>query len=567
MQSISLRVRLAVLSVACAAVAYACTSSTPTEVDSEAGKSSKLDVSPIRIDFGSSGSTASFTFTNTTERAVEWSASESASWLALDATSGTLFGNASRTVRASVQRGDLASGIHTTSIELEGSRGAGSATVSVSVTVPSSDTSPARLEVAPVQVDFGSTATSASVTLTNSGDSALTWTASESAGWLALGASSGSLAARSSRTLALAATRADMAPGAYSTGVTFSAGVAGTVTEAVAMTVPDAPEEPQDPEAPQDPQAPQDPEAPQDPQTSVMLSGTVVGQFDGRALSGVSVRYAGLTATTDASGFFSIPGEPTTTWGELSLSGSGIHQRRTYAKTGGTRWQAVPGSFDMSAFTDVARSDWASHTIRWVNRPTVYVDTRPEGFQAGADLEQWISEVRSQAGAFVSSWTGGAMGPADVIVTSNPPSDFTPGTIVLHFSESSSDYANSSSYIGYTRVSWGREGSISASAVWLRYVRYADRPAKRTGILGHELGHAMGMGHMSGTTASFMAPSIGTNTDLSAFDRLAANLLYSRAPGNSAPDTDSSDSARGALVPSRAAQASEWLCRDEEDLP
>jgi hypothetical protein len=230
----------------------------------------------------------------------------------------------------------------------------------------------------------------------------------------------------------------------------------------------------------------------------------------------------------------------------------------------------VPGNFNMSAFNDVARDEWGSRTIRWVSRPTIYVDTRPEGFQDGAEFQRWISEVQNQAAAFVSKWSGTTMSPAQVVVTSNPPRDFTGGTIVIHFSESDSDYGNSSNSIGYARVSWSSPGSMSGAAVWLRYVRYSGTSgaSKRTGILGHELGHAMGMGHMSSGTPSFMYPSIGSNTDLSAFDRQAALLLYSRPPGSSSPDTDNSDGASGSLVPARAPGSIEWLCQDgEQELP
>jgi hypothetical protein len=316
-----------------------------------------------------------------------------------------------------------------------------------------------------------------------------------------------------------------------------------------------------------DPVPDPEPDPEPDPDSTVLLAGTLVDQFSGQPMAGVSVRYAGRNATTNASGFFSIAGTPTSTWGDLTLSGGGIYTRRTYARSGDTRWQAVPSAFDMGAFNDVARDEWAPYTVRWVARPTVYVDTRPEGFQAGPDLDQWISEVRTQAAGFISSWTGGTVRAADVIVTSNPPRDYTPGTIVIHFSESSSDYGNSSSTIGYARVSWSQGGAIAGSAIWLRYVRYADRPAKRTGILGHELGHAIGFGHMGGATVSFMQPSIGSNTDLSAFDRQAASLLYSRAPGNTSPDTDSSSSVSGSLSPSAFGGAAEWVCRDEEARP
>jgi hypothetical protein len=433
--------------------------------------------------------------------------------------------------------------------------------VPVSVTVPSTGTSPGQLTVSPLQVDFGTSGTTASVTLSNTGDSSLSWTASESAGWLSLGATSGSIAGKSSKTLSLSAQRSGMTAGTYTTGVMVSAGVAGSVTETVSMTVPTEP----DP----DPEPEPDPEPDPDPAPSVLLSGTLVDQFGGNALAGINVQFAGVTATTDASGNFTLAGQPTSTLRELTLSGSGVYRRQTYAKTGDSQWRVVPSSFNMSAYNDVARDDWGSYTVRWTSAPTVYVDTRPEGFEGGDELQRWISEVQNQAAAFVSKWTGSTISPAAVIVTSNPPRDFTGGTIVIHFSEEDSRYGGSSSTIGYARVSRSSTGSIAGSAVWLRYLRYSGSggASKRTGILGHELGHAMGMGHMTSGTPSFMTPSIGTNTDLSAFDRQAALFLYTRSPGNSSPDTDSSSGFTGSLSPSRAAGSAEWVCQDEAERP
>lgn len=545
MQPIFLRVRIAVLAAVCA-LSAACTSSSPVEIDSEAAKGSKVQVSPLLIDFGSNGTTASVTLTNPTKRPLGWTASESAGWLALGATSGTLWISTTRTVSLSASRTGLAAGTYKTDVRFSASNGGGTEVVGVTVTVPSAGTSSGQLSVSPLQIDLGSTGTTQTVTLTNTGDGSLAWTASESASWLALGATSGTIAGKSSQTMALSVQRTGMTAGTYTTTVMVSAGTAGSATESVSMTVPSS-----------------------STSTGVLLSGRLIDQFGGQGMGGLTVQFKGSTAITDATGSFTIPGSPTSTPSQLTLSGPGVYRRITYAKTGDALWRVVPASFDMTAFSDVAREEWGTSTVRWMAPPTVYVDTRPEAFEGGAELQKWISQVQSQAAGFVSRWTGATISPADVIVTSNPPKDFSAGTIVIHFSEDDSRYGNSSSTIGYARLSWSSSRSIVGGAVWLRYVRYSGDAyaSKRTGILGHELGHAMGMGHMNGSMLSLMEPSIGSKTDLSAFDGLAAPLLYARSPGNTSLDTDSSSGVLGFLAPAAATTVTEWICEAGDDRP
>jgi hypothetical protein len=298
----------------------------------------------------------------------------------------------------------------------------------------------------------------------------------------------------------------------------------------------------------------------------VLLAGQLIDQFDSHALAGLTVQYDGKSTQTNGSGWFTLAGSPTSSLETLTLSGSGVYRRITFARSGDNRWRVIPTSFNMTAFNDVARDEYGSGTVRWIAPPTVYVDSRPEGFTS-AELSTWISQVKVQAAEFVSKWTGAAINPAAVIVTSNPPSDLSPGTIVIHFSENASDYGNTN-YIGVARMSYTSSRTISASAVWLRYLRYSGTSyaGKRKGILGHELGHAMGYAHMGTAVESFMEPSLGSKTDLSPFDRQAASLLYTRSPNNTSPDIDNADSYRGLLVPSGLPVTKEWICGAEEDL-
>ena len=536
MNSTSRRVRYAAIAVLCATIA--CNSTSPLENEpldlaakgGKPGGGSQFQVSPLSVSFGSSGTSASVTLKNSTRKTLSWTASESANWLSLGATSGSIPARSSRTVSMTVQRGSLAAGTYNTNVSFASASGSAVVATSMTVAAPAE-----QFDVNPLQVDFGSSATSTSVTLKNNTAGSLSWSANEGAGWLSLAATSGTIAANSSATLTLAAQRSGMTAGTYTASLRVSAGTAGADTASVSMTVPSS--------------------------SSVSLAGRLVDQFSGQGLAGLTVQYNGSTVTTDGTGRFSILGSAVSTLKQLTLSGPGAYQRQTYARTGDTEWRVVPSAFNMTAYNDVARDEFGPGTVRWVAAPTVYIDTRPEGFTS-AELATWIDEVKAQVPAFVSQWSGSQMSPAAVIVTSNPPNDFTAGTIVIHFSENSADYGGSSNTIGYARLSYSSSGAINSSAVWLRYVRYSGTTGanKRKGILGHELGHATGFGHMSGTTASLMAPSIGSNTGLSAFDAQAALFHHTRSPKNSSPDTDSSSSFLGMLAPSGIPAVKEWVC-------
>lgn len=287
-----------------------------------------------------------------------------------------------------------------------------------------------------------------------------------------------------------------------------------------------------------------------------VLTGQIVDLLSGAPVGGALVEYAGVAAVTDPGGRFVIAGAPSGASRQVVIEGAGVHARITYAEDGDALFEVVPAAFDMNAFDDVGR-ERGGRTIRWARSPVLYLDTRVPGDAPDpAEVARWMAEVEALAPSLVAEWTGGTFAAAPVLTGSAPPAS---GAIVFAFDEDPAHYPNDRA-AGMTAVTWSTRGVIEAARVRLRFSAIAGLEGShaRRGMIAHELGHALGLGHMEGGQASVMSPVIHTPL-LTALDRAAGRLLYRRPPGNTSLDRDPGASADLGLSSGRSASA-DWAC-------
>jgi N,N-dimethylformamidase beta subunit-like, C-terminal/Domain of unknown function (DUF4082)/Concanavalin A-like lectin/glucanases superfamily/Fibronectin type III domain/Viral BACON domain/Bacterial Ig domain len=201
-----------------------------------------LSVTPASLAFtatagGSDPAAKTLSVSNTGGGSMDWTASESATWLSLSPASGTNTGTI--TVTPSIT--GLAAGTYTTDVTVAATGASGSPkTITVTLTV--NPPTPPALSVSPTTLAFTATAGGTSpaaktVAVTNTGGSTLDVTASDDAAWLAVTPASATAPA----TLTVTPTITGLAAGTYTATVTVTATTAGATgspkTIAVTLTV------------------------------------------------------------------------------------------------------------------------------------------------------------------------------------------------------------------------------------------------------------------------------------------------------------------------------------------
>jgi endonuclease/exonuclease/phosphatase family metal-dependent hydrolase len=195
-----------------------------------------------------SPSSLTYTLTNSGSESLNWTATNTANWLTLSATGGTLATGAATNVTVSINANanSLAAGSYSDTVSFaNASNGAGSTTRSVSLTVtsttPQLSVSPASGLTSGAPVGGPFSPANQTYSLTNAGGANLNWAATNTANWLTLSVTGGTLAPGTGTnvTCSLNANANSLAAGSYSDIVSFANlnNGMGNTTRAASLTV------------------------------------------------------------------------------------------------------------------------------------------------------------------------------------------------------------------------------------------------------------------------------------------------------------------------------------------
>lgn len=204
---------------------------------------------PVRGPFSPTSKT--YTIKNTGSSTLSYRVSRTKSWLSVSSTSGTLYAGASKTITVSINyyAGYYAAGTYTDTVTFaNATNGTGNTTRNVTLQVGSSTPNPGALSVSPStglsssgSVGGPFSPTSQSYTLTNTGGSSISWTASKAQSWVSLSATNGTLAAGTSTTVTVSVNSGanSLAAGSYSDTVSFgnTTNGSGNTSRTVSLTV------------------------------------------------------------------------------------------------------------------------------------------------------------------------------------------------------------------------------------------------------------------------------------------------------------------------------------------
>jgi hypothetical protein len=271
------------------------------------------------------------------------------------------------------------------------------------------------------------------------------------------------------------------------------------------------------------------------------IVGAVTDAIRGVALPGVNVTIEqGGSATTDGSGQFAVQAPAVRGSYRATLSGPSVITRQTTVSLPATSLTVtlIPSSFDMASFEEFARDFGNGVIIRWSSPPALVVETSLVGLPSNqnvalaeqtpaSEIDRLIDRLSQALPRLTgSTFTQFASVRRQTTASGNPISMYTSGAITVVY------YTENNGACGQGGPGIVQQTAITG-AVWLK-ADCASLSVNSTAAV-HELGHALGYGHVSGVPSVMRATG---GIDITSFDLAAAGIVFRRPPGNRAPDTD-----------------------------
>jgi hypothetical protein len=198
---------------------------------------SSTNLSFTGVQGGTSPAAQPVTINNSGTGTLAWTASESAAWLNISPTSGSVPAGSSNTLSVSVSTTGLAAGTVSAPIMVSASGATNTPqTITVSLTV----TAQPALSLSPVSLSFAGTQGGANpasklLSVTNPGSGTLTWSATSGATWITLVPTSGTTTTETD-SITVSINTANLTPNTYNGVITVSGGT-GVTAQTVSVTL------------------------------------------------------------------------------------------------------------------------------------------------------------------------------------------------------------------------------------------------------------------------------------------------------------------------------------------